>query len=320
MAATPVLRDQAPDRSRFVEAVLAGLGADAKRLPCKYFYDERGSELFERICGLEEYYLTRTEVAIMEKHAAEMAAALGPRCLLIEYGSGSGRKTRLLLETLAEPRAYVPIDLSRTVLLKSAGAIAAAFPSLEVVPLLGDYTGSLDLPEIGRPAERRIVYFPGSTIGNFTPPEAASFLARMRRIAGPAGGLLIGADLKKDPRVLEAAYDDRQGVTAAFNLNLLERINRELGADFRLDRFRHLAFYNAPEGRIEMHLVSTQPHEVRVAGETFSFSSGERIHTENSYKYTLEEFGDLAARAGLNVRRVWTDADRMFSVQYLTPA
>lgn len=308
------------EAGRFLQEVVEGLRSRPKRLPCKYFYDERGSDLFERICGLEEYYLTRTEIDIMERHASEMAAAVGPRCFLIEYGSGSARKTRLLLERLEAPRVYMPVDLSISALKQSAAAIADAHPALEVVPLLADYTGPVDIPRVGRPVARRVVYFPGSTIGNFTPPEAVSFLDRLRRVAGPAGGLLIGVDLKKEPRVLEAAYDDRRGVTAEFNLNLLRRINRELGADFRLERFRHRALYDAREGRIEMHLVSGEAQIVRVGGEEFRFDAGETIHTENSYKYTLEEFGDLAARAGLSVRRVWTDAGRMFSVQYLAPA
>jgi dimethylhistidine N-methyltransferase len=312
-----VLHRIAPGAPRFCIDVLAGLSRARKTLPCKYLYDERGSALFERICELDEYYPTRTELAILAAYADEMAERLGARCLLVEYGSGSGRKTRLLLDHLCEPAGYVPIDISSEALAASARALAADYPGLEVLPVCADYTEPLELPRPARPAARRGVFFPGSTIGNFTPLEAQRFLGRMARVAGVGGGMLIGVDLRKDRSVLEPAYDDALGVTAAFNKNLLARINRELGADFELDRFRHLARWNAAAGRVEMHLVSEVEQRVRVADAEFRFAAGETIHTENSYKYALDEFAALAAQAGLAVRRVWTDRDAMFSVQYL---
>ena len=315
-----VLHDRAPDRVRMREEVWAGLAAPRKTLPCKWLYDARGSALFERICELPEYYPTRTELAILEAHAGEMAERLGERCLLVEYGSGSSRKTRLLLDRLVEPAGYVPIDISRAALAASAHALAAAYPALEVLPVCADYAEPIDLPRPRRPVARRAVFFPGSTIGNFTPPEAQRFLARMARVAGAEGGILIGADLRKDPAILEAAYDDAAGVTAAFDRNRLVRLNQELGADFPIERFRHRSVWNDADGRVEMHLESLDDREVTVAGRRFAFAAGETIHTENSYKYTLAGFAGLAAGAGLAVRRVWTDPRDWFSVQWLTAA
>jgi dimethylhistidine N-methyltransferase len=314
------LHDHSPDVSQFRREVWTGLSFPQKALPCKYFYDERGSALFESICELPEYYPTRTELSIMEAHAAAMAALLGDRCLLVEYGSGSSRKTRLLLDQLRNAAGYVPIDISRAALTESARALAAGYPNLEVLPVCADYTESFELPRSRVAPERRGVYFPGSTIGNFTPPQAQRFLARMARVAGSRGALLVGVDLKKDRATLERAYDDRAGVTAAFNHNLLVRINRELDGDFDLARFRHQARWNDRAGRIEMHLVSTVAQIVRVAGRPFWFNAGDTIHTENSYKYDLANFAALAAGVGLAVREVWTDDTRRFSVQYLTAA
>ena len=315
------LRDLAPGAvARFRSDVLAGLSRPQKTLPCKYFYDERGSALFERICELDEYYPTRTELAILQAHVGEMAERIGARCLLVEYGSGSSRKTRLLLDRLRQPAAYVPIDISSDALRASARALAAAYPDLEVLPVCADYTEPLELPRPTRRPARRGVFFPGSTIGNFTPPEAQRFLGRMARVAGPGGAILIGVDLRKDRAVLELAYDDALGVTAAFNKNLLVRINRELGGDFDPARFRHLARWNAGDGRVEMHLVSEVEQRVRVAGSRIRVAAGETIHTENSYKYDLVQFSVLAAQAGLAVRCVWTDPAALFSVQYLTVA
>jgi dimethylhistidine N-methyltransferase len=314
------IRDLGPDASRFRDEAWAGLALPHKTLPCKYFYDASGSALFERICELPEYYPTRTELAILEAHADEMGACLGSRCLLLEFGSGSSRKTHLLLDRLREPAGYVPIDISHAALAASVRTLRAAYPTLEVLPLCADYGDSLDLPRPRIEPARRAVFFPGSTIGNFSPPDAQRFLARMGRIVGPRGGILIGVDLRKAAAVLEAAYDDRAGVTAAFNRNLLVRLNREVDADFELDRFRHRALWNQQAGRIEMHLVSTTEQEVRVAGRCFRFAAGESIHTENSYKYSLDGFAELAAAAGLVVRRVWTDERRWFSVQWLTHA
>jgi dimethylhistidine N-methyltransferase len=307
-----------PSLAEFRADVLRGLSAPAKELPCKYFYDEAGSALFERITGLEEYYPTRTELAIMRRHAAEMAGLLGPRCLLVEYGSGSSTKTRLLLNQILDPAGYVPIDVSGEYLLRSARSIADAYPGLEVLPLCADFTRPVALPEPRLRPARRVVYFPGSTIGNFTPDESVVLLRQTAALCGRGGGLLLGADLRKDRRVLEDAYNDRLGVTAAFNLNLLARINRELGADFAPDQFDHRAFYNAAEGRVEMHLVSRRDQCVRVAGAEFAFAAGESVRTEYSYKYRLRDLHDLAAAGGFEVERFWTDEREYFSVHYLT--
>jgi dimethylhistidine N-methyltransferase len=299
--------------------VVAGLRSRPKTLPPKLFYDERGARLFDQICGLDEYYLTRTELAIMRAHAGEMAALAGAGCVLVEYGSGEALKVRLLLDALREPAAYVPIDISAEQLARVAGAIAAEYPGLAVRPLAADYTGPLTLPEL--PADvrssRRVAYFPGSTIGNFHPPEALAFLRGVARVCGDEGVLLLGADLRKDPAVLHAAYNDAAGVTAAFNRNVLARLNRELGATFDADLFRHYAYYNPVAGRVEMHLVSLEEHTVRVAGERVSLDRGESIWTESSYKYSPCELETLASRAGFEVVRAWTDADALFCVLYL---
>ena len=314
------IHDLEPERKRFRDDVVAGLRRSPKTLPCKYFYDERGSRLFEKICELDEYYLTRTELAILERSVAEMAECLGPRCMVIEPGSGSATKTRLLLEALASPVAYVPVDISRDVLLRSAESIDGAHPDLEVLPVCTDFTQPFALTTPKSAPARRVVYFPGSTIGNFDPAEVVRFLARLRALCAPGGAVLIGADLRKDHKVLEAAYDDEKGVTAEFNLNLLLRINRELGADFDLARFRHRAVWDETHGRIEMHLVSRAAQSVRVDGESFSFAADEAIHSESSYKYDLDAFAGLAGAAGFAVARVWLDERRWFSVQYLTEA
>jgi dimethylhistidine N-methyltransferase len=315
------LHDHAPDdRSRLRDDAWEGLARLRKTLPCKHFYDERGSRLFEAICDTPEYYPTRTELSILEAHAGEMADRVGAGCLLVEYGSGSSRKTRLLLDRLRDPAGYVPIDISRGALAASAGRLAAAYPQLEVLPVCADYTEAIELPHPRRAPARRAVFFPGSTIGNFTPPEAQRFLARMARVAGPGGGVLIGVDLRKSRSVLERAYDDAAGVTAAFNRNLLVRLNRELGADFELEGFRHASVWNEAAGRVEMHLVSERDQVVQVAGRSFRFAAGETIHTENSYKYSLAGFAALAAGARLAVRRVWTDPRAWFSVQWLEAA
>jgi dimethylhistidine N-methyltransferase len=317
----PTTRSPRPGRADGGDAVLrevlAGLARPQKQLPCKYFYDERGSHLFDEICELEEYYLTRCELAILRRHAGQMAGRIGTGCALIEYGSGSSLKTRLLLDRLDRPAAYVPVDISGEHLLHSARQLARAYPGLEVVPVCADFTRPFALPKLRQPPRRRVVYFSGSTIGNFGPAEATALLAGIARLCGPGGGLLIGVDLKKDRAVLEPAYDDSRGVTAAFNLNLLARINRELGADFDLIRFRHRAFYNEGAGRIEMHLVSLATQTVHVGGTAFELAEGETICTEYSYKYGLDEFRELAARAGLGLEQVWTDEKGLFSVQYL---
>lgn len=298
----------------FMRDVLAGLSAERKAIPAKYFYDAQGSALFDRICELPEYYPTRTERAILEEHAPSMAEALGPRALVIEPGAGSGLKTRLLLAALSEPSGYVPVDISGEHLQASAAALRESFPQLEVLPVEADFTRRYVVPRPGRPAMRRVVFFPGSTLGNFEPAAARRLLAEFRQIAGRDGRLLLGVDLQKDIGVLEPAYDDAAGVTAQFNLNLLARINRELGGNFELDAFRHRACYNAAEQRIEMHLVSQRDQVVRVGGHVFRFRKGETVHTENSYKYTPASIAALAAAAGWRSTRQWSDAQSWFFV------
>ncbi len=311
------LHDFAPRQDCFRAEVLSGLLKSQKELPSKYFYDEQGSSLFDRICNLDEYYIPRTEVAIMEAYVEEMAASLGPDVLLIEYGNGNSMKTRILLDHLHELAAYVPIDISREQLLCTAKELVSDYSGLEVLPVCADYTRDFELPDATKPPARRVAYFPGSTIGNLDPVSAKQFLERIAGMCGPRGGLLIGVDLKKDPCVLHRAYNDHRGVTAAFNFNLLERINRELDGDFRLDCFEHYAFYNPREGRVEMHLVSLRDQTVQLDNVNIAFARGESIWTESSYKFTLGEFRQLAAAAGFKVEQVWTDEQQWFSVHYL---
>ena len=296
--------------------MLQGLQDARKELPSKYFYDDVGSQLFEQICELDEYYLTRTELAIMQAHLQEIAALLGPRCLLIEYGSGSSTKVRMLLDALQESAGYVPIDIAKDQLLRSAASLALAYPELEVLPVCADYTSDFELPLPRKPVWRRVAYFPGSTIGNFDREPATHFLQQIARVC-QGGGLLIGVDLKKDFNILHRAYNDSQGVTAQFNKHLLVRMNQELDANFQLNQFGHYAFYNPGQSRIEMHLVSLKNQTVRIGESEITFKLGESIWTESSYKYTLEEFAQLAASAGFTVERVWTDSRKLFSVQYL---
>ena len=309
--------DLEPAREEFLRDVLAGLQASPKTLPCKYFYDERGSQLFDAICELPEYYPTRTELGIMATHGEDMADVLGHGCRVVEYGSGSSAKTRLLLDRLDAASAYVPVDISREHLLASAATLADEYPAVEVLPVCADFTQPFALPTPKRAPSRTAVYFPGSTIGNFTAAAAESLLRQVRELVGPGGVLLIGVDLVKDEDVLVRAYDDAAGVTAAFNLNLLERINRELGADFDVDRFTHRAVWQPEPSRIEMHLESDVTQTVRVADAAIAFGAGETICTEHSHKYTPDSFADIASRAGLDVERVWTDDARLFSVQAL---
>lgn len=311
------LHDRQPVSDRMREDVLRGLRRNPKRLPSKYFYDARGSELFERICEQPEYYLTRVELAILREHIGEIAQAIGPGALLVEYGSGSGLKTRFLLRHLDRPVAYMPVEIARTALLESIRGLAGEFAQVEMLPVCADFSRPLVLPRPPQRARRRVVFFPGSTIGNFETEEAVELLRRMRAQVGPDGAALIGVDLKKDPAELEAAYNDAAGVTAEFTLNLLVRCNRELGADFDLAAFRHRAHWNALAGRIETRLLSTRRQEVRVGGEAFRFGAGEAMLVEYSCKYSPEEFARLAARAGLRVVRVWTDPQSRFGLQWL---
>lgn len=312
--------DDAPGRAEFRADVWSGLGADPKTLPCKYLYDERGSHLFEEICELPEYYPTRTEIGILENHVEEMADRLGERCLLLEFGSGSSRKTQLLLDRLEDPAAYVPLDISRDHLLAAAEDLRRRYPEVPVLPVCADYTSEIRLPSAAAGAPRKAMFFPGSTLGNFQPEAAREFLARIARLLGPGGRMLIGIDLKKEPEVLKRAYDDAAGVTAAFNRNILHRINRELGGTFDPETFDHRARWNEAEGRVEMHLRSDRPQTADVAGRTFRFAEGETIWTESSYKFSREGFAALARDAGYGVERVWTDDEGLFSVQMLRVA
>lgn len=311
------LTDFEPEVDDFDADVRRGLSATPKKLHPKYFYDAAGSKLFERICATPEYYPTRTEIAIMEQYAADMAALAGPRVRLVEFGSGSSVKTRLLLAELDDPVAYMPVDISRDHLMDVAAELAAAYPAVEVLPICADFTSKFTLPEPARKPARTLVYFPGSTIGNFEPAEALVLLRRIAKLAGDHGSVLIGADLQKDVAVLETAYNDAAGITEAFNFNLLTRINNELGGDFDPANFRHRAFYNRDRHRIEMHLESVIEQIVTVGGARYHFDAGETIHTESSHKYTDAQFAQLAAAAGMRVSRVWKDDDGLFSVQYL---
>jgi len=303
----------------FRRDALAGLSQAKKTLPCKYLYDEQCARLFEAICELEEYYPTRTELSILEQNIEEIASLVGPRSNLVDLGSGNGVKTRLLLSHLDQPASCLPVDVSHAQLAECSASLARDFVDVKVRLICADYTRDFAPPDQLPGSGSTVVFFPGSTIGNFEPEEARLFLRRMSQLCGVAGGMLVGVDLKKTPQVLHHAYNDAQGVTAQFNLNLLARANRELGARFEISQFQHRAIYNEVAGRIEMHLVSRRPQIVPVDGQCFAFTSGEPIVTEHSYKYTIEEFHQLAASAGFAVARSWTDARRWFSVHYLRP-
>ncbi len=310
--------DFKPGLERFLAEVLIGLRKPQKELPSKYFYDERGSKLFERICELKEYYITRIEASIMQAHIEEIVELIGPQVLVIEHGCGNCEKVRFLMDHLHDPVAFIPIDISKEQLLQVSRELDSIYPQLQVLPVCADYTGNFELPIPKRESKRTVVYFPGSTISNFDPIPVEHFLEHVANLCRSNGALLIGVDLKKDPAVLHDAYNDGESLTAAFNLNLLERINRELGCDFQLDAFEHYAFYNPRESRVEMHLISQKNQVVHINGETISFIKGESIWTESSYKYNLDEFKRMAAVAGFRVERVWIDERQWFSVQYLT--
>ena len=309
----PKIRQASSD---FFSDVIAGLSSDPRTLPCKYFYDERGASLFQKICELPEYYITRTEIDILDRNRADIASQLGPNVELIGLGTGAGTKTRILIEALLKPAVYIPVDISEKQLRKSTALFHKIFPNLEVLPVCADYLQPVALPSPRRKAARNVVYFPGSTIGNFEPTEAMEFLRRIANVSGRSGGLLIGVDLRKDRQVLEAAYNDSAGVTARFNLNLLARINCDLGADFDLNHWRHRAAYNPSAGRIEMYLISEIDQLVHIAERKFHFRSGEKIITEFSYKYAPEDFAALAREAGFEFVRMWTDDARLFGVFY----
>jgi dimethylhistidine N-methyltransferase len=309
--------DLHPATDDFEAAVTEGLSQPQKELPCKFFYDEAGSRLFDEICTLDEYYPTRTEISVLTENRHRIAELIPEQCQLVEFGSGSSVKVRILLESLPAVVAYTPVDISREHLIRSAAALARDFPAIEVSAVCADYTREIEIPRPRMsPEARRIVFFPGSTIGNFTPTQAREFMIESAGTIGPGGGLLIGVDLKKDKRTLDAAYNDAKGVTAKFNMNLLTRINRELGADFDLSSFRHLAAYDEREGCIQMHLESLRKQTVHLNGSSFAFAPGETIHTENSYKYAIDEFQALGREAGYEPVEAWTDAARLFSVHF----
>ena len=310
--------DQMPKPTDFLEEVVAGLSKCQKAIPPKFFYDAIGSHLFDKICETPEYYVTRTEIALLNKIGGEISEVAGASKIVVEFGCGSSLKIGALLTALEEPAEYLAIDISREHLLRTATDIANDFPQIRVGALCADFSVSLQLPEqVGGEGKGRLAFFPGSTIGNQTPKDAKNFLYQVRGMVGAAGALLIGVDLKKDKSIIDAAYNDAAGYTAAFNLNLLHRMKNELGAEVEIDAFRHRAFYNTQQGRVEMHLVSSKDQVILVNGMEFEFSMKDTIHTENSYKYTLEEFADLAIGSGFKVLKVWKDAKDLFSVQYL---
>ena len=314
-------RAQPPDEA-FAAAVLAGLGAPRKSIPSTWLYDERGSQLFEAITDLPEYYPTRTEIGLLRDHGADIARHAGPDAVLIEIGSGSSRKTPLLLARMEHPFAYVPIDISRAFLLHSVALLRDQFPHLHILPTVADFTGPLQPPHAFHcaPARaRRVVFFPGSTIGNLAPDEAVSCLTRLRELCGRRGLIVLGVDQNREETTLLPAYDDADGITAQFDLNLLARINRDLDGTFDLDAFRHESRYDRQRHRIEMHLVSQREQSVRVLGHWFHFTAGETIHTENSYKFDRADIEAMAARAGLQRIDGWSDDDDRFAIHLLAP-
>ena len=310
--------DLEPATESFREAVLTGLSKPVKELSPKFFYDERGSILFDEITELDEYYVTRTEIALLREHDDKIAALVGPHSQLVEFGSGSSRKIRILLDEIKDIASYVPIDISREHLKRSAEDLAEDYPHIDIVAVCADYTQPFELPDPPRgAAQKRVGFFPGSTIGNFSRAQARAFLENAAGLLETGGEMLVGVDLKKDEEILRAAYNDSAGITAAFNLNMLTRINRELDGDFDVDTFTHEARYNAGEGRVEMHLVSDRDQIAHIGDRQFDFAEGESIHTENSYKFGIDEFHNMAAPAGFDPIETWTDPADLFSLHYL---
>ena len=307
-----------PSEGALLSEVLAGLKAHPKRLHPKYFYDEKGSELFDRITELPEYYLTRTEIAILKARLPAFAREFGHHARVIEPGSGSGVKTRILLDALQAPAAYVPVDISPTYLMQAAEELQQRYPATDILPVCADFTQPFNLPAGWRPFDRTLVFFPGSTIGNLEPREAIRLLEAMGRMAGRHGKVIVGADLKKDPRILEAAYNDAQGVTAQFNLNILAHLNRRFDANFDLDRFHHYAFWNRRASRVEIHLVSNDDQTVRIAGQRIFIARDESLWTESCHKYDLAQLRTMARQAAMKVEDVWMDEERKFSVQIMS--
>ncbi|WP_254566256.1 L-histidine N(alpha)-methyltransferase [Oscillatoria sp. HE19RPO] len=311
--------DLQPKISNFPDEVLAGLSKQQKQIPPKFFYDEYGSKIFDQICELEEYYPTRTEFGILQQHSSDIADEIGENSLIIEYGSGSSKKIGFLLDSLIKPLIYMPIDISRQHMLSASKTIADKYPNLKVLAVYADYTTEMLLPEYAiSSVQKKVIFFPGTTIGNLEPEEAIQLLKRSATIVGSGGGMLIGFDMKKDPQILHAAYNDSKGVTAAFNMNLLTRINRELDADFNLNSFNHYALFNVKKGRIEMHLVSLEDQIISVADRKFKFIEGESIHTENSYKFSMEEIKKMSEECGFKLVKVWSDNNNYFSICYLS--
>ncbi|MCW8962345.1 MAG: L-histidine N(alpha)-methyltransferase [Gammaproteobacteria bacterium] len=307
--------DFAPAINDFHKEVIDGLSESPRSIPPKYFYDARGSELFDAICEQPEYYPTRTEISLLQYYAREIAEHLGPDCVLVELGSGTSDKVRLLFDAL-KPTGYMGVDISKDCLLEATEKLARDYPWLEVHAVCADFSEVLEIPQHYH-QQQLVAFYPGSSIGNFHPDEAVDFMEQIAQMVGSGGKLLIGVDLKKDEAILNAAYNDAAGITAEFNLNLLNRMREELGAEFKDGAFAHQAFYNESEGRIEMHLVSTTNTQLIIDGKAFTFHLGDSIHTENSYKYSLDEFRELAERAGFDVEQVWTDRKDLFSVQLL---
>jgi dimethylhistidine N-methyltransferase len=306
------------EQKAFLKDVIWGLRQRQKQLDCKYFYDERGSKLFDDICQLEEYYPTKTETALLKIYSKEISSQIGSGVCLIEYGCGSLVKTRILLDALDSPFLFIPIDISEEHLLHAAQDLATQYQELKVLPQVADFTQTMVLPKQARSKNMKCVgFFPGSTIGNFNHNEAVKFLSGISKTVGEDGGLLIGVDMKKDREILIRAYDDKSGVTASFNLNLILRINQELGGNFDVSAFKHKALYNETKGRIELHLVSLKQQTVNVQGFKFTFKKGETIHTENSYKYHTKEFTSLAEEAGFTTIKTWVDEKQLFSLHYL---
>ncbi len=310
--------DFAPESETFFQDTLKGLSQEQKTLPCKYFYNKTGLSLFNQICKTEEYYPTRTELHIMQFYSQEIAETLGSKCLLIEYGGGNAEKIKLLLNHLTQPACYVPLDISKEHLKQEAEELNRDYPSLEVLPVCADFTKDFQMPDPNSEFNRRVVYFPGSTIGNFNKEQAVALLKNMKRFLSHSDGLLIGVDLKKDKSILDRAYNDAEGFTEAFNLNLLQRINDELGGNFQIDQFEHRAFYNENQDRVEMQLVSRCKQAVDIQDQVFHFEKEEAIQTEFSHKYNAEGFAQMASSANFTLQKNWTDKNKLFSVFYLT--
>ncbi len=311
------LNTEDPSDQHLLEEILVGLSKEQKELPCKLFYDKKGSELFDQITALPEYYPTRTEIGIIKSNIDEIAKCIGKNSLLVELGSGSSMKIRLLLGGLKEISAYVPLDISYNHLIESTNTLSKDFPDIRIIPLCVDYTKPFEFPKFDFEWEKLVVFYPGSTIGNFHPSYARKFLANVAKRTGKGSGLLIGVDLKKDKAVIENAYNDTKGITAEFNLNILYRLNSDIGFNFDTDKWEHSAIYNENQGRIEMHLVSLTNQRVSHNGSKISFDKDESIITEYSYKYSLDEFEELI-KDYYNVQKVWVDSNKRFSLQYLS--